>query len=444
MVAAVTARKRRYDAQNWRVAPHFSSVLVAQTSRLCMSPLCAGDVSAILTDEGSMVEWVKYSAYGVPFGLPAGDTDSDGDWDGDDKGRIGSGAYDVRKDVNLDGVEDSDDVDQGNAVTGGNHALGRGVLSAGGPGGAVGNRRGYAGYEYAPELEGAGAAGRHLYHVRNRVYDADVGRWTRRDPLGYVDGMGLYEYVSTQPVSFADPDGQCSNGCDTSSSVLKRTAPFRAANNNKNAWHRDSINNTNVSWDPDWGLPGERVNCSGWNRANGPPSTWTTPQILPSRYKPVGGIVRGYCGAYKYPGAIPIASRNDCYCWERARIIYYYGREAWVEVALCAAMAISSSSQVYPFATCARQNNAMTHCTYSCCLYASRVLTPSQADDILMAHECCSVQWDDPVGPDDMIRDMKWNLQGMGCAQSNAGCANCCWAKVQQLMPRCTGGGGSY
>lgn len=26
-----------------------------------------------------MVEWLKYSSYGVPFGLPKGDTDSDGD-----------------------------------------------------------------------------------------------------------------------------------------------------------------------------------------------------------------------------------------------------------------------------------------------------------------------------------------------------------------------------
>ena len=220
MVAVGRSRERRYDAQNWRVAPHFSSVPVAQTSRLCMSPHCAGDVSAILTDEGSMVEWVKYSAYGVPFGLPAGDTDSDGNYDGDDKGRIGSGAYDVRKDVNLDGVEDSDDVDQGNAVTGGNHTLGRGVLSAGGVGGAVSNRRGYAGYEYAPELEGTGAAGRHLYHVRNRVYDADVGRWTRRDPLGYVDGMGLYEYVGGMAVIGRDPNGLATQSCAANSCIM--------------------------------------------------------------------------------------------------------------------------------------------------------------------------------------------------------------------------------
>ncbi|NUQ68485.1 MAG: hypothetical protein HUU18_09425 [Phycisphaerales bacterium] len=114
----------------------------------------------------------------------------------------------MRKDVDLDGTINAADITAANAVTGGYHALGRGVLSAGGPGGAVGNRRGYAGYEYAPELEGTGAAGRHLYHVRHRVYDADVGRWTKRDPLGYVDGMGLYEYVKGMVVVATDPDGR--------------------------------------------------------------------------------------------------------------------------------------------------------------------------------------------------------------------------------------------
>jgi hypothetical protein len=74
--------ERRYYCQNWRA-----------------------DVSAILTDAGSMVEWVKYSSYGVPFALPAGDTDSDGDWDATDSTRITtSSSYDVCQDANLDGV----------------------------------------------------------------------------------------------------------------------------------------------------------------------------------------------------------------------------------------------------------------------------------------------------------------------------------------------------
>ncbi|WP_225931807.1 RHS repeat-associated core domain-containing protein [Leptolyngbya sp. 7M] len=66
------------------------------------------------------------------------------------------------------------------------------------------SRKGYAGYEHDPTFEGAG---RNLYHVRHRVYDADVGRWTRRDPLGYVDGMSLYEYVMSNPLLYADPLG---------------------------------------------------------------------------------------------------------------------------------------------------------------------------------------------------------------------------------------------
>ncbi|MCC6285056.1 MAG: hypothetical protein IT439_07095 [Phycisphaerales bacterium] len=168
--------ERRYYCQNWRA-----------------------DVSAILTDAGSMVEWVKYSSYGVPFALPAGDTDSDGDWDATDSAAI-TGAYEVRKDANLDGSINASDVTHANSITGGYQTLGRGRLSSSG----VNNRRGYAGYEYDPTFEGAG---RHLYHVRNRVYDADIGRWLRRDPLGYMDGMSLYQYVQSLAIIAADPWG---------------------------------------------------------------------------------------------------------------------------------------------------------------------------------------------------------------------------------------------
>jgi len=65
-------------------------------------------VVALLTDAGEMVEWVKHSAYGGPFALPAGDTDSDGDWDATDSNTIlGGGAYDVRRDADLDGDVDA-------------------------------------------------------------------------------------------------------------------------------------------------------------------------------------------------------------------------------------------------------------------------------------------------------------------------------------------------
>ena len=46
-----------------------------------------------------------------------------------------------------------------------------------------------------------------LLHVRNRMYHVRLGLWLRRDPKGYVDGMGLYEYVRGLPTTRADPTG---------------------------------------------------------------------------------------------------------------------------------------------------------------------------------------------------------------------------------------------
>lgn len=73
--------------------------------------------------------------------------------------------------------------------------LGWNILSAS----VVANRIGYAGYQKDINLD--------ISHVRNRVLEPHLGRWTRRDPLGYVDGMGLYEYVSSRALMLADPFG---------------------------------------------------------------------------------------------------------------------------------------------------------------------------------------------------------------------------------------------
>jgi halocin C8-like bacteriocin domain-containing protein len=64
---------------------------------------------------------------------------------------------------------------------------------------STGNRKGYAGYEFDEAAS--------VYHVRHRVYLPESGRWSRRDPLGYVDGMGLYEYAATRAFYQADPSG---------------------------------------------------------------------------------------------------------------------------------------------------------------------------------------------------------------------------------------------
>ena len=46
-----------------------------------------------------------------------------------------------------------------------------------------------------------------LYHFRNRDYSATLGRWANADPIGYGDGMNLYQAYRSGPVNFVDPLG---------------------------------------------------------------------------------------------------------------------------------------------------------------------------------------------------------------------------------------------
>ena len=172
-----TLEERVYYLQNWRA-----------------------DVVALVEPDNAggstMVEWVKYSAYGVPFGMPANDADSDGDYDSaDDTVIAGWGSYDVRGDVNLDGVVNGSDT----ATT---QSLGRGVLTST----SIGNRKGYAGYEGDAKLSAK-------WHVRNRVLDSVLGRWLRRDPVGYVDGLSMLWLSRSSPILRRDSTGLRSEEC---------------------------------------------------------------------------------------------------------------------------------------------------------------------------------------------------------------------------------------
>ncbi|MBX3377511.1 MAG: hypothetical protein KF678_10975 [Phycisphaeraceae bacterium] len=170
---------RHYLCQNWR-----------------------NDTALVATDAGALVEHTKFSGYGNSFNLPAGDVDSDGDYDATDAAAI-TGTYDVNKDIDMDGTVGAGDLAAADAVTGGYHAEGRGVLSAE----EVGIRKGYAGYEIDPVLTGSDGIA-FLHHVRHRVLSSYTGRWNRRDPLGYVDGLGLYVYGNNTGIQGADPTGQ--------------------------------------------------------------------------------------------------------------------------------------------------------------------------------------------------------------------------------------------
>jgi len=55
------------------------------------------------------------------------------------------------------------------------------------------------------------------------VYVPEMGRWTRRDPIGYVDGVGLYEYAAARAIVASDASGlgcTISVTCRLSSSAL--------------------------------------------------------------------------------------------------------------------------------------------------------------------------------------------------------------------------------
>lgn len=46
-----------------------------------------------------------------------------------------------------------------------------------------------------------------FYYYRARYYDPKIGRFISEDPLGYVEGPNLYEYVHNNPVNYTDPEG---------------------------------------------------------------------------------------------------------------------------------------------------------------------------------------------------------------------------------------------
>ncbi len=166
---------------------------------------------ALFSDTGHMLQQVRYDPYGVPFGISKADINADGVLDSSDSSLFvtlynsGSGTHPFA-DWNLDGTLNSQDpiafLNSYNADT----ALGYGVLGYGFSRAGGANRKAYAGYEIDPVLTGANGR-ESIYHVRHRVLLSEIGRWNRRDPLGYVDGMSLYGYLRTNPLTKQDPLG---------------------------------------------------------------------------------------------------------------------------------------------------------------------------------------------------------------------------------------------
>ncbi len=160
---------------------------------------------------GVVIDRIAYSPYGEATRTLRSDVNGDGfvnqsDYSGIIKPRtgaaIGTAAYVVEADLDRDGKITQTDYDISIADDGKSSSGGvgeAGLFSRG-----VRNSIGYCGYVFN---EDSG-----LYTVRFRTYSPTLGRWLERDPAGYVDGMGLYEYVRGGAIAAVDPWGLCA--CD--------------------------------------------------------------------------------------------------------------------------------------------------------------------------------------------------------------------------------------
>ncbi len=161
------------------------------------------DVVAIMNYDGQIKERLTYDGYGRPHAFSPGDIKKtsgsadrpDGLLDSNDTWSTGSVLWnkDLGNSANNpipDGVVDSHDGATLTNLKAGGYSAGYGILSDS----AVDNRKGFAGYEFDPVMEGAATGDtKPVYHVRHRVLASDTGKWFQKDPLGYHDSMDLYE-----------------------------------------------------------------------------------------------------------------------------------------------------------------------------------------------------------------------------------------------------------
>ncbi|MEM8835731.1 MAG: AHH domain-containing protein [Planctomycetota bacterium] len=231
------------------------------------------DVTDPCGADPSHADRVEYSAYGITSLPPVGDVDGDGTIDGDDltllgnlasaHATLGDGVYRSDADLDADGDVDADDVLIASANL--DHETQRDKLSS------VGLNIGFGAGVFDP------ATG--LYLFRNRWYDPHLGRWTTRDPAGYVDGMSLYMYVGGRPTKYFDPFGLMGMfswwGSDTRPTgeitySRKGENVYKTVHQEKKGWFETSYSPVDSSPVLQPGLEGRFVKSDGTYQPTGP------------------------------------------------------------------------------------------------------------------------------------------------------------------------------
>jgi RHS repeat-associated protein len=190
----------------------------------------AGRFYLLIDRAGALVERYCYDAYGQPFireSCGRGDMDDNTIMNSTDTSRFTAAKnatiWDPRADLDDDGDVDAADQTAYNAkwedwfsgLVGEDEWVTPSVTVSQAFS-DVGNPYMFQGVpHFALDTSASATSGKlMLNHHRARFEDVATGRWMTRDPEGYVDGMNVYQYSSSNAVNWIDPTGTvCKVGC---------------------------------------------------------------------------------------------------------------------------------------------------------------------------------------------------------------------------------------